>query len=309
MLDGTYETPAPLRPDLENGPLFGGITGADLDAEEVELLPGLRLRRTYAHIFAPFTLAFRRPEKPRTPHPGPWRTAGGGTAWDMTIELAIDAGEPPFTFDRLNTLWLVIALLRLRTALGVRMAVLSPLAFHEVASDPRELDFLTVETHPVQLQTGQVTRQQGTITEADTKWLRATLPVAAAALTTDHVRSAFMMFDDICWAVRPQAGILVAWGAIECALRPGRRDTGARLSRCIAALLTDERPEASRIQQQAAQLYDARGRIAHAGDRPGVSDFLDTVQMARRVFTALLTSSTMPKADELESRWRELART
>lgn len=109
--------------------LFAGLAGIRLDQPEFEIGGGLVLRQTYAHVMGPYLLAFA-PAQPGAPHPGPWRsTKGGGIGFDIHVELALPRDQQPTSFDRLNTLWWIVALLRLRQAVGIRVPVVSDTSF------------------------------------------------------------------------------------------------------------------------------------------------------------------------------------
>ena len=42
-------------PSIFNGDLYAGLSGCDLDFDEVSLGEGVRLSKTYAHLMAPFS--------------------------------------------------------------------------------------------------------------------------------------------------------------------------------------------------------------------------------------------------------------
>lgn len=81
--------------DFENASLFGGISGAVLPVDEFEICDGLVLRKTYAHVMSPYILAFHRPERAGQHHPGPWKSAQGGSGMDVEIEIALHEGVRP----------------------------------------------------------------------------------------------------------------------------------------------------------------------------------------------------------------------
>lgn len=100
--------------DPQTDPLFAGIAGVDLDVEAFELGHGVTLRRTYAHFMAPFLIAFS-PAKKGSHHPAPWGAVKGGISFDIHIELHVPISfSVPKFFDRLNTIWWITALIRLK---------------------------------------------------------------------------------------------------------------------------------------------------------------------------------------------------
>jgi hypothetical protein len=145
-----YPPPMPSRTDDPLAPaLFGAIAGASIASAPFVICEGLELRDTYAHVMAPYLAAFRRPERPGLHHPAPWKPAGGGLVFDALIEIAMTADCAPVPpLDRLNTLWWVTALLRLRTGRGLRLPVISDVSFASIPTHPREPRFWSIEVSP-----------------------------------------------------------------------------------------------------------------------------------------------------------------
>src|SRR5579872_6979189 len=110
---GDYQPPSPPPFQPDRVPLYGGISGIATAVPEFQICPGLIVRETYAHVFAPYMMAFARPQKPNSPHPPPWKAARGGLAFDVAIEIALANEVRPTSLDRLNTLWWVLTLMRL----------------------------------------------------------------------------------------------------------------------------------------------------------------------------------------------------
>lgn len=281
--------------------MFGGLAGATLEPESVEIAPGLILRQTYVHVFGPLLAAFKRPQGPNSPHPAPWMAVGSGTAWDVEIEIALTGSSRPTGFDRLNTLWFATALLRLRTGIPIRLPIISPIAFSEIVEAPQEPHFVSIETLSTQLRHSQT--HSSVVTLENAEWLKGHF-VSGASLAVEHFGTAFMMFDEAVWVSKPRAGLLLAWGAIECAIRPGQRDTAKRLSRCIAALLEQRGPGRTRLYQHVKRLYGVRGEVIHAGAEVDSASYFETVELARRLFIACFERQVLPSALDLESEWK-----
>ncbi len=291
-----------LEITLETDSLFGGLAGASLELESAEITPGLTLRQTYAHIFGPLMAAFRRPSTTDSYHPGPWVSVGTGPAWDIEIEIALDRSAQLTEFDRLKKIWFATALIRLRTGIPIRLPIISPIAFHEVAFVQQEPLFLIAETQSTQLRQRRI--HSTSISVQDIEWIKQYFVSGAALMSNEYFGAAFMMLDESVWVSKPRAGILLAWGAIECALRPGRRDTGNRLARIIASLLESQRPDRTRLFQKVKQLYDTRGKIIHAGVEPDINSYFETFELAQRVFISCFESTLLPEADDLEREWK-----
>jgi hypothetical protein len=58
---GTYEPESTPSRNPEHAPLYGGISGLPVSVPEFVLCDGLVVRETYAHVMAPYLMAFAPP--------------------------------------------------------------------------------------------------------------------------------------------------------------------------------------------------------------------------------------------------------
>src|SRR5882724_8486927 len=196
-LQPAQESPQLARP--EDVPLYGGLSGLSIALPEFVICEGLVVRETYAHVMAPYLMAFMRPTRPAAHHPPPWKAARGGLGFDVTIEVALAKGARPTAVDRLNTLWWVLALLRLVTGAPLRMPVISDTAFADILSSPKEPNLWTIEMPPRQLRVAR--RAPDEITLGHLEWVREVFQGGAALLGEDDVfNRAFQTFDIAIWA-------------------------------------------------------------------------------------------------------------
>ena len=72
---------------------------------------------------------------------------------DIEIEIELQEAVKPTGFDRLNTLWWTLALLRLSTGAKLRMPVLSSTSFTSIARSSTEPMLWPIETIPSQFLT------------------------------------------------------------------------------------------------------------------------------------------------------------
>ena len=75
---------------MSDGTLYAGIAGAELEVDEFKLGHGVVISKTFAHLMAPFMLAFS-PAEPGKPHPAPWAAAHGGLGFDLVTQLEVPA--------------------------------------------------------------------------------------------------------------------------------------------------------------------------------------------------------------------------
>jgi hypothetical protein len=94
--------------------IYAGLTGLPIEVDRFDLGLGVVVERTFAHLMAPFMLAFA-PAEPGKAHPAPWRASHGGLGFDMVVQLSNPASlESESPLGQQGTLWWVVALLRLR---------------------------------------------------------------------------------------------------------------------------------------------------------------------------------------------------
>lgn len=285
----------------ENVALFGGLAGAALGMDEFEVCEGLVLRRTYTHVMSPYILAFGRPERPGAHHPAPWKPSGGAS-FDVEIELALARGVQPTGFDRLNTLWWTLALLRLCTGAMLRMPVVSDTSFADVAHSPVEPDLWPIEMSPRQLLT--VANPPIVVAEEHLLWVRDAFGPGAALMNDQPFGRAFQTFDSAIWAYSAGSAIVAIWAALETLIRPGHHQITKRLASSLAALLEPPGPERDRLFQRLTAMYEARGGSVHASRPPETQHLLSSFDIARRSFMACMDRRERPNADDLHEMWR-----
>ena len=283
--------------------LFGGMSGAALAVDCFEVCPGLSLRHTYAHVMAPYILAFNRPEHPDQHHPGPWKSAQGGASFDLQIEVVLDEGVEPTGFDRLNTLWWTVALLRLRTGAVLRMPIVSDTSFNAVASSRSEPMFWATETTRPQLRIGSAPPE--VVSMVDLAWLRGAFVKGSALMGDESFGRSFAAYDGAPWAHSAGSAIITVWAALETLMGPGQPDIAKKLASSIAALLEPPGPDRHRLFQQVRELYEARGRSAHASRSPDLPHLLSTFDVARRVFVSCIDNREVPEFRRLQWMWKE----
>ena len=288
--------------DPEKLELFGGLAGAVLDIDEYEICEGLALRRTYAHVMAPYVLAFRRPERTDRHHPGPWKSTRGGLWLDVEIEVALREGAHPTDFNRLNTLWWTLALLRLSTGTSLRMPVVSDTSFSSIAESSVEPTLWPVETLPRQLIA--TSNPPEAIGEPILSWVRQAFLPGSKLMKDEAFGRAFQTFDSAVLAHSSGSAIIMIWAALETLMRPGRINISKRLASSLAALLEPAGTERQRLYQRIKSLYEARGSSAHASRSPEAQQLLESFCVARRAFVCCLENRDIPNLEFLHDRWR-----
>ena len=287
--------------DLKNASLFGGVAGAVLAVDEFEICDGLILRKTYAHVMSPYMLAFRRPERAGQHHPGPWKPAQGGVWMDVEIEIALQQGVRPIGFDRLNTLWWILSLLRLSSGAPLKLPIVSDVSFSVIAEDSTGARLWPIETLPRQFHT--VPEPPQTIGNEHLLWMREAFSPGAELMDDPAFGRAFRTFDGAIWAHSAGSALVTIWGALETLIRPGQSQITKILASSLAALLEPSGPRRDRLFGHVKALYEARGGSAHASRSPEAQQLLSSFTIGRQAFISCIDRRALPKVAELQEMW------
>ncbi|WP_324913035.1 hypothetical protein [Ramlibacter sp.] len=299
-MEGTYVPPRKDAFDIGTDTLYGAIGGLELHCPHFDLLPGLRLRSTFCRVIAPYLMAFAPPPRPGLPHPNPWVALGEGGLTVLT-ELELTADAEAIGFDRLNTVWFVVALLRLRLGQPLQVPVIADRPFSVVKSAPESANIIPVELGAPLVRT---TPHRGA-TQSDLQWIQSHLRAAAALMQDPIFNRALQTFDRAVAVPYPGAGIVIAWASIESLLRPGQQRITERLCRALATLLHPPGSTRDRAFTEIAACYEARGGAAHAGHMPDTKQFTKAFDLARAALMATIEQGRLPCRDELLRRWSQ----
>lgn len=277
--------------------LHAGLSGISLIPESFDLGSGIVLRQTYAHFMAPFLMAFA-PATPGKPHPAPWKSAHGGLSIDIAAELSVPMSYHPPHLDRLNTIWWIVALLRLKAGTGVFAPVISTERFASIPSIADEPELLPMEVHLKKLSPNGGADCRVDVNELE--WLRSHWEPSSELLGDQNFSTAFLAIDSCIWNPDPAIALLVIWGAIERLFSTSHQELSFRVSANLATFLEPPgRPRFSRFKQ-IKNLYDSRSRVAHGSGIPDARPFVETYGLARGALLKMIESLHVPTKDELE---------
>ncbi|MFZ0702162.1 MAG: hypothetical protein WAM80_09995, partial [Candidatus Acidiferrales bacterium] len=187
-----------MNPDLQD--LYAGLSDVVLLPERFELGRGVVISQTYAHLMAHFMMAFA-PATPGKHHPAPWKPAGGGWAIDITAELYLPAGCHLEHIDRLNTVWWIAALLRLKATTLLWVPVISSERFASIPAIEQEPELFPMEifTHRI-LPEHQLNPRLGT---AELEWLKTHWEDSSDLLANEQFSNAIQAIDSSLWGRNP----------------------------------------------------------------------------------------------------------
>jgi hypothetical protein len=277
---------------------YAGLFGAVLVPEVFDLGHGVIISRTYAHLFAPFMMAFS-PAPPGKHHPAPWKSAKGGLELDITTQLFLPAGTSAPELDRINTVWWIVALLRLHSSALISVPIISSEAFSSIPAMKDEPRLWPVEIHTPRLfPDGWQVRS---IDTQEIEWLRDNWYDAAELLKHADFRSAFEAIDLSTWNHTPIMALVAVWGALERLFSASTTELSYRVSSNIAAFLEPPGRARYALFKRIRGLYNSRSKAAHGAGETNVDAYAETYSIARRVLLMMIEKRHVPDRNELEA--------
>jgi hypothetical protein len=221
-----------MNPELTD--LYAGLSGISLVPTTFDLGHGIQISQTYAHFMAPFLMAFK-PPSPGKPHPAPWKSASGGLAIGIAAELSLPLSYRPGDLDRLNTIWWIVALLRLKVGASVFVPVVSSERFAGIPSISEEPELLPIEIHLNRLVPyGGTDPRLGT---DDLEWLKSHWEPGSQLLKNEDFSTAFISVDSCLWNSNPALALVMIWGALERLFSTSHQELSFRVSANLATFL------------------------------------------------------------------------
>lgn len=283
-----------------DSPIYAGIAGIKPNLIEFDFGEGVSLRKTYAHVFAPFLAAFSAAEQGK-PNPAPWKAISGGFAFDIHAEICIPLDfKLADWFDRLNTVWWLAALLRLKGSNLATIPVISSQPFTEIPSSEDEPYFWPIEMKPSRLI--PVKNPDGNIIESDLHWIRNHWVSGGRLMNkNDDFNLAFQAIDQSIWSQSPSLALISLWGALERLFSPSHSEVSFRVSAIIASYLEPVGEERLLCYRRVKKLYNERSKVAHGSPIKEHKSLFETYELLKRALVKILEVNHVPSRDELES--------
>ncbi|GBD48543.1 hypothetical protein [Methylopila sp. Yamaguchi] len=298
LLDGTRVFRPPRKLDFDHEALFGALGRVELSVSPIQLKEGLFLQKTFAHVFSAPMAAFSPPPLNRGPHPAPWAVVHGrGEAEDFVAEIVLEAGAKPLPYERLETVRMVAALIRLLAAQPVFVASIAPVSMGGGEAHKAHNPIYGFERTP-HWHFGGVT-----IDEKYAELLRTFLDPTSLILKDDSAYRAFVMLDGIWWLPTTTAMMVAIWTSVETMLRPGRRDVTKRLADGVRRYVGQSKSDGDRLYNETVRLYESRGQSAHAGRSPAIEDVHASFVIAHDVMLRAMHEGQLPDLDNLTPVW------
>ena len=283
---------------LFGGDVHAGLSGLELEEESFELGDGISLSRTYAHLMAPFMMAFK-PAPPGGHHPAPWKAASGGFSFDVNADLLIPSHIEEQYGSRINVAKTIVFLLRLGVNPATTLPVFANYPFSTLTqAQDSQTKLFPFEVQPRHFQLGVA---GGIATPTAIAWVKDRWQVTHT-LTSESAEFSLAVeaIDGGQFVQNSALALLSLWGALEALFSPSRSELQFRVSSLIAAYLEPPGGGRAGLQKEIAKLYDKRSAAAHGKPKHEAEDLLSTFNLLRRVLMAIIDSGEVPSKDHLE---------
>lgn len=282
------------------GPIYVGLSGLSIPSFVVNLRNDISIKGTYAHLMAPFLMAFK-PAPFGQSHPPPWKAVQGGLAFDITAEITIPESKNFNFFERLRVAHMITTLIRLTVSPGITMPVISNVQFDNPSSAPdKPARFLTLEIEPRHFPLQLHAEGQDRKVE-DFAWVGEHLETA---LDLQKNNLAFKTAIDAInqgQFIRnlPLVHVLL-WGALEGLFSPIRAELSFRTSAAVASYLYLEGNSRLKAVKRIRELYDYRSAAAHGRSKHDPEILAETYDLLRRAILKIVFEKKVPTRDELD---------
>ena len=282
------------------GQVVAGLSGIDLDFDVLELGRGLRIQKTYAHLMAPYMMAFT-PAPPGGHHPAPWKAARGGFGFDVTAELVVPEDfESTLWESRLDLIRWIVALIRLWATPRVTVPVVSDLPFEKAAKAADEA--VTLIPYEV-LPRGIVLQvpEEGSLSRERLLWVVEQWESGATLTRNAAFHLAVEALDQAHFQRDSNLALVSTWAAIEGLFSPGKAELRFRVSALLASYLRPHGSERRALQKRLQKLYDSRSSAAHGKGRPDSDALVGTMQTLREAMIKMISEGHVPSHDDLDA--------
>lgn len=286
---------------MEKNKTFGGLSKIEMDIPEFDLGSGIIFRKTYAHLFAPFLMAFSPPRERGGIHGGPWKTTKGGVAFDILVEIEVsEIKEFSDSFTSEEIIWLLACMIRLGSHPFVMVSALSDMSFCEVKTLDSQPTLILLETKNRIFSHSKDVNPK--LTEHDLEWLKHYWKDTLKLLKQNpKFYAALKAFDEATVSGKLSLSLLQIWGAIEQLFSPNTGELKYRVCSNLAAYLAEHGEKRLEIFKDLTKLYSERSIAAHTSKDLDFMPVLHSFVYFRNAVIKIIESGKIPTQDDLEN--------
>ena len=280
--------------------LYAGIAGASVEVNSFHFGEGIVLSKTFAHLMAPFLMAFAPAELGKH-HPAPWKAAQGGFGFDVLAQLKVPTKfNPPRWFDHFNTAWWFAALLRLRATPLISVPVIASEPFSKAPEIEHDIQFWPIEAEPRRLILDRAPATR--VSESVLVWVGDHWREGGVLMHESEEFNLLMQaFDQSLFARSVKLALLSLWGALEAVFSPGRNELRFCVTAFIATFLEPAGENRQSLQRKLTKLYDSRSAAAHGRSESLLEPLLETYAITKCIVTKILEENRVPTPLQLEN--------
>lgn len=280
--------------------IYGGLSGIDLDFQEFEFSNGIVLKKIYAHLFAPYMMAFS-PAPQGEHHPGPWKAARGGVETDITAEIVIP--DQMLTHETIKTFELLIdcnSLFRLFISPMITLSIISNVSMADAANAPdNATNIVPMETIP--RGTTMTLEDRGKITVSRMKWLGDHWANAHALLNASkEFAFGVRVLSSVQFVQDRSLALISLWAPLEGLFSPHRSELTFRISALIASFLEEPGERRLALKSKITKLYGVRSKAVHGNPDYDTGVFTDTCNLLKTVLGKMIDTNRIPTKLDLD---------
>lgn len=288
------------KKDPNQDDIYLGISGVGFPVDHFDFGGGITLSKTYAHIFAPYLAAFKRPEKEGAHHPAPWKAISGGITFDITYELHIPLEfDLENWFDRLNTAWWFLSLLRMKGSSLLIAPVVSNFSFTQIGSLDLDANFFPIEFNTRRILMGD---EVGKLIPLHVlEWVRKNWLSAGTLMNQDEdFNHAYQALDRAIHETGFSLALVTVWGALERLFADFKAELNYRIAVSIAAYLEPAGPRRHDLFTRVKKLYEARSKAAHGRPNEDQQEFKESYNLLRSAIVKIIETNHVPTMADIE---------
>jgi hypothetical protein len=282
------------------GTLYAGVAGIGYQNQDFELGEGIIIRSTYAHLFAPYMMAFKPPGKYKH-HDGPWKPAKGGITYDILIEIEVPETTTLKAFSKEEIAWLIVSLIKISDHPYVSTPILSDISFNRVVEDDIEPTLIPNE---VKRRIFRPTKDVVSyLSEETLLWIKGTWKDVATLMTKNpQFNTAYKAFDTAGFEGSTASSLITIWGAIEQLFSSNSGELRYRVASNLAAYLEAPGEKRLDLYKRLLKLYNERSTAAHTSKPIEQGPLLESYVYLRNALIKIIQTDKVPTATDFEEK-------